>query len=80
MTTRAIAGRPPSNASDGSGAKRRDRARVAGVCTFLAAAMGSGCAPAAEKDRSPADRPNVVLIISDDHGWPHHGFMIGTRD
>ncbi len=22
-----------------------------------------------------ADRPNIVLIISDDHGWPDYGFM-----
>lgn len=25
--------------------------------------------------RSVPDRPNIVLVISDDHGWPYFGFM-----
>ncbi|MCX7817808.1 MAG: sulfatase [Kiritimatiellae bacterium] len=36
---------------------------------WLGWALGAVCSIAAEP------RPNVVLIISDDHGWPDYGFM-----
>ncbi|MEM8488806.1 MAG: sulfatase [Bacteroidota bacterium] len=36
----------------------------------------TGCEPAAEKPATPDDTlPNIVLIISDDHGWTDFGFM-----
>jgi arylsulfatase A-like enzyme len=31
-------------------------------------------AGATANGRSPAYRPNILLFISDDHGWPDHGF------
>lgn len=40
---------------------------LASVLVGLAVLVLSSSAPA-------ADRPNIVLIISDDHGWPYYGF------
>ena len=37
----------------------------------LAALALSGCSPG----EAPVGPPNVVVIISDDHGWPDYGFM-----
>lgn len=38
------------------------------IPTLVAILASAVFAPAAE-------RPNIVLIISDDHGWPYYGFM-----
>ena len=48
---------------------RRRNIRPLGLLALLAAA---GCGGEAE---SPPAPPNVVIIISDDHGWPDYGFM-----
>lgn len=39
------------------------------------AARGEDEAGPAEPTRPVDDRPNLVLIVSDDHGWDDHGFM-----
>lgn len=44
--------------------------------SFLFSALlilcSAGCQPAAE---APVERPNVVLIVGDDYGFPYHSFM-----
>lgn len=30
---------------------------------------------ACERNRPPDDRPNIILVIGDDHGYPYYGFM-----
>ncbi|MBX2819145.1 MAG: sulfatase-like hydrolase/transferase [Rhodothermaceae bacterium] len=40
---------------------------------FLASVTVFGCQT--EREPEPADRPNVVLIIGDDYGFPYHSFM-----
>jgi arylsulfatase A-like enzyme len=42
--------------------------------TFCLAAL-LGVAPLAASAATPAPRPNVVLILSDDQGWTDYGFM-----
>ncbi|HQF12429.1 MAG TPA: sulfatase-like hydrolase/transferase, partial [Thermogutta sp.] len=43
---------------------------LAGIC-FL----GLGLTEAARSEEGSAKRPNVLLIISDDHAWTDYGFM-----
>ena len=50
------------------------------LCRSLVAAavLGASCSGGGVPDRegsASAGRPNIVLIISDDHGWPDYGFM-----
>lgn len=33
-----------------------------------------------ESRQSGADRPNIVLVIGDDHGWPYYGFMDSPQE
>ncbi|MBM3334981.1 sulfatase-like hydrolase/transferase [Candidatus Sumerlaeota bacterium] len=52
---------------------RREFLKSAGTA---AVASLAACARAKDSARSSAGaRPNIVLIISDDHGWPDYGFM-----
>ncbi|REK25435.1 MAG: sulfatase [Planctomycetota bacterium] len=48
------------------------------VATF-AVTFRQAAAEPAPGDAGPAERPNVVLIISDDHAWTDYGFM-GSRE
>ena len=40
-----------------------------------AATWPGGVGAATVSVASGADRPNIVLVIGDDHGWPYYGFM-----
>jgi uncharacterized sulfatase len=47
--------------------------RLVKGCAFLWVLLAAVCLAVA--DAGERDRPNVVLIISDDHGWSDYGFM-----
>ncbi len=48
---------------------------LVGTVLLLGSRGTSGAAaPAVAPSPSP-DRPNIVLIVGDDHGWPYYGFM-----
>ena len=51
---------------------RRWHARSLG-CGLVALALAAGCS--SPSPPAAADRPNVVLAIGDDHGYPYFGFM-----
>ncbi len=46
---------------------------VAGLVTALL--LFSGCSDPGPAPPSEAERPNLLLIVSDDHAWNDHGFM-----
>lgn len=49
---------------------------LAGALLLLASRDTCGAATPAVTPSPPApDRPNIVLIVGDDHGWPYYGFM-----
>ena len=44
--------------------------KAKGMSLAASALLACGCLNA-----SAQDRPNIILIISDDHTWTHYGFM-----
>ncbi|MDG1959932.1 MAG: sulfatase-like hydrolase/transferase [Candidatus Binatia bacterium] len=42
---------------------------------WILCAFGLLCVPALAQAAKPQENPNIILIISDDHGWPYYGFM-----
>lgn len=48
-------------------AKRR---RVSALAACAIACFAAACSPTPKQER-----PNIILIIGDDHGWPYFGFM-----
>jgi arylsulfatase A-like enzyme len=52
---------------------------IAWVASVALTAFLFGCSDEGDPTRSSQQFPNVVLIISDDHGYPDYGFM-GSRE
>jgi arylsulfatase A-like enzyme len=44
-------------------------------CVYALALCAIACFAAACSPTAKTERPNIVLIIGDDHGWPYFGFM-----
>ena len=49
--------------------------RVFKYWILFAVVVMAGCEPAKDKQDKASQKPNIVLIISDDQGWTDYGFM-----
>ncbi len=49
---------------------RMRASRLTAIAICITAALAVACSPNTE-----TPRPNIILIIGDDHGWPYFGFM-----
>lgn len=47
--------------------------RLLGLAFAMLALLGAACA--CTRPRAATERPNIVMIIGDDHGYPYAGFM-----